>query len=332
MDHEIAIIGTLNNHTLLLPQSKAFIGIPGGYALYAAAGARLWGSKVKLVSRVGENYSRQWLDGFKIAGIDPVGVQIHPNFLDHRFFESYSDTFQRFIDKPISRFLERGVIFPKELFNYTYKDGSLPDTNTFPKISEIPTSCKYLDGVLIGPMDYKTQFQLVNLYRDVGITNIGMELDISYMVPESLDKIIQLIDGLEVVFIQEEHLATLFKNQRITRWAMLARLAKENIRNLIAIGPLNHQILYITETREKWILPPYNTQTVDPSGHKAAFCGAFMGSYVNDRDPFRAALCGNVAASICMETTGYEQLLSALPGLYKARLDVQAERAYQVRS
>jgi len=329
MEQEIAVIGSLNKHTILLPGPKSFIGLPGGYALYAAAGARLWGEQVKLVSRVGENYSREWLDRFKTIGIDPSGVQIHSDFIDHRFFESYSEKFERFVDQPISRFLEKGLLFPRELFNYEPPNEAEPPANLSPKLGEIPVSCKFPDAVLIGPLDYKTQYQLVNLYQSRGIKNIGLELDPSYIFPNSLNKIYELIDGLEAVFIQEEHLLNLFKGNQITRWSMLKRIAEGKVSQVVALRSLNQQMLYISGTEEKWIIPQYDSPIIDPSGHKAAFCGAFMGSYAQGHDPIQSAIRGNVAGSICMETTGYEQLIKALPGLCKARAVVQSARIYK---
>jgi len=329
MEQEIAVIGALNKHTILLPGPKVFIGLSGGYALYAAAGARLWGGRVKLVSRVGENYSREWLDRFKANGIDPSGVQIHSGFIDHRFFESYSDKFEIFTDKPISRFLEKGLLFPRELFNYEPPNEAEPPAILSPKVGEIPFSCKYPDAVLIGPMDYKTQYQLVNLYQSQGITNIGLELDSSYINPNLLKEIYELIDGLEVVFIQEEHLISLFKGERITRWSMLKRIAEGKVSHVVALRPLNQQMLYISAAEEKWVIPPYDSPIVDPSGHKASFCGAFMGSYMQGQNPIQSAINGNVAGSICMETTGHEQIIKTLPGLCKARAIVQSERIYK---
>ena len=55
------IAGQLRRDYLLPPEGKPLIDVPGGNLLYAAAGARLWGDRVSLLSRIGEDYPQDWL-------------------------------------------------------------------------------------------------------------------------------------------------------------------------------------------------------------------------------------------------------------------------------
>ena len=48
---------------LINPEGETFLDEPGGRILYAAAGLALWGEGAGLVSRVGEDYPRNWLQG-----------------------------------------------------------------------------------------------------------------------------------------------------------------------------------------------------------------------------------------------------------------------------
>lgn len=334
MNPDIAIIGSLDQHTILPPFSTPVIGIPGGFALYAAAGARFWSSNVKIISRVGENYSRDWLDEFQRGGIDTSAVRVLPGYHDHRSFEGYNDHFERWIDKPISRFLDRGFEFPKELFNYRSAAEAATaittDSPLYPKPDHIPAACQYPDAVLIGPVGYKSQFQWVNYYRSKGIVNIALVFDPTYADPREMDKIRHLVEGVEILFIHEEDLITIFRGSSITRWSMMERLAKWDIRAIVTLRPLNHQLLYLSINGDKRILPSCRSEIVDPSGHAAVFCGGFLSRYALSRDPILSAVSGNVAASVCTETTGYKPLLNTIPQLIDLRVAALHERVYKV--
>ena len=60
----------------------------GGNAVYAAAGMRLWGAHVSLVSVVGSDYPTTWLDQLAGAGIDVSGITEipEPHLLRSRAF------------------------------------------------------------------------------------------------------------------------------------------------------------------------------------------------------------------------------------------------------
>jgi len=334
MNPDLVIIGSLHQHTILPPFSAPVVSIPGGYALYAAAGARVFSSNAKIISRVGENYSREWLDDLHRDGIDTSAVLVLPGYHDHRYFEGYSEQFERWIDKPISHFLDRGFEFPKELFSYhgppQAVDGETTVPALCPKPDRVPAACQYPDAALIGPVGYRTQFQWVNFYRSKGVQQIALEFDPSYADPRQLDKIKLLIEGVDILFIHEEDLITIFRGQSITRWKMMERLAEWDIKLIITIQPLNQQLLYIPFTNTKWILPAYQSTISDPSGHAAVFCGAFLSQYVLSRDPIQSSVYGNVVASICMETTGYKPILEALPELIDLRATSLRERVYKV--
>ena len=66
----------------------------GGDLLYAAEGVRLWqdeGECVGLVSRVGEDYPRAWIDDLAKQGYLTAGIKVLPEDVDLRFFRAYTD-------------------------------------------------------------------------------------------------------------------------------------------------------------------------------------------------------------------------------------------------
>jgi sugar/nucleoside kinase (ribokinase family) len=68
----------------------------------------------------------------------------------------------------------------------------------------------------------------------------------------------------------------------------------------------------------------------DPTGAGDAFCGGFLAGLKKTYDPLRAALHGNVAASLAIEGTGALYTLDVAPGLAEARLDALTDLVREV--
>jgi hypothetical protein len=59
------VLGQLRREYLVAPSQKVYLDQPGGNLLYAAEGVSLWlreDEVVRLVSRVGADYPRNWLE------------------------------------------------------------------------------------------------------------------------------------------------------------------------------------------------------------------------------------------------------------------------------
>ena len=66
----LAILGNLIVDDIVHPDGRTEMGQPGGAALYAALGAVLWCESVAIVSRVGDDYPADVLEGLVARGID----------------------------------------------------------------------------------------------------------------------------------------------------------------------------------------------------------------------------------------------------------------------
>jgi sugar/nucleoside kinase (ribokinase family) len=81
------------------------------------------------------------------------------------------------------------------------------------------------------------------------------------------------------------------------------------------------QMLYDATTKKRWEIPAYPSRLEDLSGAGDSFCGGFLAGYQKTFDPLRAALYGNISASLTVEGCGAFHALEALPGLAQARLE-----------
>ncbi|MEK6256402.1 MAG: hypothetical protein N2C13_03670, partial [Chloroflexota bacterium] len=59
------ILGELRREYIISSSGRIVIDHPGGNALYAAGGLRIWGETPGVVSRVGNDYPLDWLKSFQ---------------------------------------------------------------------------------------------------------------------------------------------------------------------------------------------------------------------------------------------------------------------------
>ena len=85
------IIGKLSRHYALLPSGELLEDIPGGSALYAAAGCGVWEREIGLVARVGSDYPQEWLHEMDRWSLDRRGIRRLNDPLDIRDFSAYPD-------------------------------------------------------------------------------------------------------------------------------------------------------------------------------------------------------------------------------------------------
>jgi bifunctional ADP-heptose synthase (sugar kinase/adenylyltransferase) len=68
-------------------------------------------------------------------------------------------------------------------------------------------------------------------------------------------------------------------------------------------------------------VPAASVDVIDATGAGDAFCGGFLARFSHDEDPIESLLCGTVSASLCIESFGFEGLLSASLSDAVRRLD-----------
>ena len=73
-------------------------------------------------------------------------------------------------------------------------------------------------------------------------------------------------------------------------------------------------MIYDSSSHRRYEVPAYPGRVVDPTGGGDAFCGGFIVGYAESYDPVRAALHGNVSASIALEGSGAFFALDACLG------------------
>jgi sugar/nucleoside kinase (ribokinase family) len=324
------ISGQLRREYLLPPEGRPLLDVPGGNVLYAAAGARIWSDKIGLLSRIGEDYPQEWLKQFTKRGFDTQGVRILTGGMDLRSFRAYMDVSTWQASNPVAHFARLGLPFPKSLLGFQPKVDQQQDSRSrpapdSPRITDIPKIYLDVKAVHICPTDYVSQTQLLPAFRQANVLTTSLDPSPGYMLPAFYEDVRSLVHGLTVFMPSENEIRSLFWGRTNDLWEMIEAIGSWGVEFVIIKRGGLGQMIYDATNHRRFEIPAYPARVIDPTGAGDAFCGGFIVGYAESYDPVRAALYGNVSASLTLEGSGAFFALEALPGLALARLETLKE-------
>lgn len=325
---EYLIFGKLTREYMITPDNKVFIDQPGGNLLFAAGGAGLWlkkGETLGLVSRVGEDYPRKWLEDLAAHGFNTDGINILPEAVDLRQFIAYTDLRTKYTTDPVSHFARLQLTFPKTLLGYQGGGGQLDSTSALTAISirqsDLPQEYQYARMAHFCYIDYLTHNLMPMVLRQLGLEIITLDPSPGYMHHDFWDKLPSLMPGLTAFIPSEEDLRELFKRRSEDLNEMCEAVADWGCEYVVVKRGEHGQLLYNKSTKNFYEIPAYPSRMIDLHGVGDAFCGGFLVGYKRTLDALQAVLHGNVSASICVEGSGAFYARDVLPGLAQARLE-----------
>ncbi len=319
------IIGKLQREFVIPLSGKPVVDGPGGNLLYAACGLAIWGNQGGLVSKVGEEYPRDWIEQVKNIGFDTRGIKILPESVDLRFFCAFQEDDNPSLDSPISHFARLDIPFPHALLGYAPSVAKLDSRSTLGawtiRPSDIPGDYFDATAVHLCPIDYLTHALLPSALRQGNITTITIDPSENYMSPSFWDDIPSVVKGTTAFLTSENKLRSLFKGRSADLWEMAEAIGGYGCEIVIIKRRSKGQWVYEHASRKRWTIPAYTARVVNPLGAGDAFCGGFLHGYTQTYDALEAALYGNISASLSIEGAGPFYVLDSLPGLAQARLD-----------
>lgn len=319
--------GRLSRDYIIFPNQEPLIDIPGGNALYAAVGLAVWepDPPPAILARVGEDYPQEWLDDFRAHGLDVRGVRILPEAIDLRYFAAFIDRNTRSLDDPVAHFASLGRPFPKSLLGYRPPTAVVDSRTRLQPISlrqgDIPPELLDANAVHLCPLDYLTHSLLPAVLRQKEFTLVTLDPSPGYMNPTYWNDVPALLTGLTAFLPAEEEIRSLFQGRSSDLWEMAEALAAYGCEFIVIKCGERGQLLYDATSRQRWEVPPYPVQVVNPIGAGDAFCGGFLAGYRRTYEPLEAVLHGNISASLVVEGRLPLYALDALPGLPDARLE-----------
>lgn len=328
------IIGKLNREFVLPLSGKPVIDKPGGNLLYAAGGLGVWGNRAGLVAKVGEEYSREWIDRIREIGFDVRGINILEGNMDLRFFCAFQDGENPQFDMPASHFARVNIQLPRQLLGYTPQT-SQQDSRTVPSLTTIRPSDlphDYFDATAVHlcPVDFLTHTLIPSALRQGNASTITIDAADTYMNPTFWDDLPSIVKDITAFITSERKIRALFKGRSADLWEMAAALADYGCEFVVIKRRAKGQYLYDRAGQKRWSIPAYETRIANPLGAGDAFCGGFLSGYRLNYDPVEAALHGNIAASLSIEGNGPFYGMDSMPGLPQARMNLLREKVIQV--
>ncbi len=309
----------------------------GGNAVYAAAGMRLWGADVSLVSVIGSDYPTIWLDQLAGAGIDVSAVTRieEPHLLRSRAFYFPDGSRTDRIEEAKSIIPDHaGEVIDLES-EYTDTGSPLhrriwpsfcPDLTQWAHIASKASYAHLAPGPL--PCSRANATFLKRLHGDQIVITFDWpwwdwdrEGEVDLELLQCLDYLLPSIEELAV------HADALFDLD--VRSENEGQHVFESARRLLARGPKGigvkmgaRGMRFLPYEGTKWTqIPTYPTQAVDPTGAGDAFCGGFLAGMARTRNPVEAALFGAVSASFIIEDFGVLHALRVEPEQAHSRLE-----------
>lgn len=325
MDYSPRLItlGALTRDYILSETGAINEDVPGGEAIYSAAGMVFAGEKPGLCARVGELYPQDWLEQFERKGIDISGVLIKPEIEDViRFFvclnaESISN------ENPMTHYARYGKPIPKALLGYInpsqQTDSQTKASDKFIRSTEIPAA--YLDaiGAHLCEMDYLSYMSILHALMQRNTRTISVNPGMGTMNSLFYNMFPDLIRDVTIFHTSETRIRQLFYGIGEDLWEMAEAVSLWGPEFVVIRRGNQGQFLYDRASRKHWLVPAYPNQPKDVIGAGGSLCGAFLADYLKNNDPLRACLVGSIAASFAIEGVGPLYQIDALPDLVDMR-------------
>lgn len=315
MDVDFIIAGYLTRDYILPPSGYASLDVPGGSALYAAAGAETWSAQIGISARVGEDYPKAWLKQFRSRGIDTSGVEVIPGNMDVRAFHAFDANMKWVRGSPVTQFAHRGLRYPKSLLGYSVRD----ITHQFAEAPPLPAHYLEARSAHLCAMPLLAQQELLGLLAASGVSVISIELPAAELSPSRRHDVLALARTATLVISEESALMALFQG--------VCSDLRDMSETLLKLGPeallLDRDAsgyLAIDRNGNSYSVPAFPIPTRNPIGGRDAFCGGAIAGYRQRYDPLDACLYGAVSASINRERSGADYAAGTLRGLAEARL------------
>jgi len=329
MSHEspqMVFIGPLRQDYVIGPQKDIYFAQPGGSAMYAAVGARVWGSEpVAIVSRVGEDFPQSWLEQLESKGISCEAVRVLPAAPPSQAFYEYRSDGEVNEREPRLACARAGVALPKELLAYTPPGADEDVRDRFSPLAirpeDLPSSHRQVRAAYLAPAHIVTHQTLPAPLHSGGTTTIALSPSPRYLRPTSLPLLRSLLPGISVFMVSERMARGLFRDSSRDLAEIARRLGAYGCPLVVVMEEAGGQVVYRDGATSPATLPAYPAERRNPVGAEGAFAGGFLAGLRLTYDPLQAALYGNVSASLSVEGPGALFALSRMKGLAEARLE-----------
>ena len=281
---KIIIVGTLAFDTIETPFGKVE-RVLGGSAPFASLAAKTKDIECAIISIVGNDFPKKYIDIFKDKGIDVSQVQIDKNgktfFWEGRYHE-----------------------------NMKSRDTLDTQVNVLEKFNPVlPDNFKEIDVLVLGNLDPEVQIKVIEqFYKKPDFTMLDT---MNFWMDNSLESLKKVIKKVDLICINDEEVIQLSGCDNLN----------EGVVSILTMGP-KYIIMKrgeygasVYSSSNKFTCKSYPVDNViDPTGAGDSFAGSFAGYLAKSKDYdfnsiSNALIYANVIASFSVEKFGVENML-----------------------
>jgi hypothetical protein len=321
----LVFAGPVQMEYFLLPDGKAYAGLLGGTALYAAAGARPWTQEgIGLIARVGGNFNPRVLEDIRRRGLDGSGIRIHPDLPPSIGFHYY-ESWEKHIDwDPVKYYAKHNLPCPQELLRYVPPSQSENSIHPFPETAvrsdDIPAQYLQARAACITPCHYQSQVTLSVSLRQSGVGTILLSPPESLLLPSFRGQIREVLHGIDILFVRGAPARAFVGDRYPDEPAVCEHLAQWGPKIVLLQKEFQGIYAYDSESCKGHFVPFYPTAVKNPHTIGGSFCGGFLAAWRKTFDLVESTLVGCISASLAVEGLGALHALERNPGLAEARL------------
>lgn len=282
---KVIVVGTLAFDTIETPYGKVERVI-GGSAPFASLAAKTKNVECAVVSIVGNDFPKSYLDLLVSKGIDISEVQI---------------------EKSGKSFFWSG----KYYHNMNKRDTLETQVNVLANFDpKIPKNYTNLDILFLGNLDPKVQLSVISQFEKR--PKFTMLDTMNFWMDNTLDNLLKIISKVDLLCINDEEVIQLSGCEDY----------KNGIKKILTMGP-KYLIMKKGEYGStlysdnlEFFCPSFKVKKViDPTGAGDSFAGAFAGHLAESKNyTFEsissALIYANAVASFCVEKFGIENMLN----------------------
>ena len=282
---KIIVVGTLAFDTIETPYGKVDRVI-GGSAPFASLAAKTKNVECAVVSIVGNDFPKSYLDLLISKGIDISEVQIEEDGKSFFWSGKYHD-------------------------NMNKRDTLETQVNVLANFDpKIPKNYTNLDILVLGNLDPKVQLSVISQFEKR--PKFTMLDTMNFWMDNTLDNLLKIISKVDLICINDEEVIQLSG----------CKDYKNGIKKILTMGP-KYLIMKKGEYGStlysdnlEFFCPSFKVKKViDPTGAGDSFAGAFAGHLAESKNyTFEsissALIYANAVASFCVEKFGIENMLN----------------------
>lgn len=294
MPKDLVVLGNLLVDDMVFGDGSTRMAEPGGAAIYAALGARLWGLDVGVVSIVGNDYPDAALAGMAGRGIDLAGI--HP------------------LGRPGIRIW---LLYEERLRQFVHRRERPAHAEVSPGFERIPETWRAARAFHVSPMPFATQRELVDALSRIGGAFVSLD-PLVPLQPETWNDWRDVVSRVDAFFVSEDEMQVDADAGDYLK--TLRRLAGGRLRYVAFKRSARGGMLYDAALDRVVQWDARAATVVDPTGAGDAFATGTLAGLLRGETAERALHRGLVSTSFVLESFGPHALLAATPEAALARL------------